>query len=69
VWLATLTKSIDADTEYKEDRLLRTITAPWTPEPDADLTAHTCAETFAATVFVSPHLHVLGLEVTGFVFP
>jgi hypothetical protein len=51
------------------DELLRTITAPCTEVPLADLTAQACAPTSGKTVTVLSHFHSLGLEVIGFLLP
>ncbi|MFC7617182.1 hypothetical protein ACFQV2_30910 [Actinokineospora soli] len=48
---------------------MRTITAPCTPDPLADLTAQICALTYSAMVFEVLHAQVLELEVIGFVLP
>ncbi|MFC5244151.1 hypothetical protein [Streptomyces atrovirens] len=58
-----------AETSTRRDVLLRTITAPCTEVPLADLIAQTCAPTLAAICSVLPHFHVLELEVIGFVLP
>src|SRR5262245_51594873 len=62
-------RSIDAFTRMGLDRLLRTITAPCTPLPDADLTPHACALMPAQGSTVWPQNHVLELEVMGLVLP
>ena len=60
---------VAAVTLTRLDVLLRTITAPCTPVPLADLIAQTCAATLVAICSVLLHFHVLGLEVIGFVLP
>ncbi|GAA4417234.1 hypothetical protein GCM10023148_15120 [Actinokineospora soli] len=62
-------RKISASEENRDDRLLRTITAPCTPDPLADLTAQICALTYSAMVFEVLHAQVLELEVIGFVLP
>lgn len=58
-----------AVTSTRLDLLLRTITAPCTEEPLADLIAQACAATLVAICSVLLHFHVLELEVIGFVLP
>jgi hypothetical protein len=60
------------------DRLLRTITAPCTEPPSDDLTEQTCPITpvpvgspaaVVSTATLVAQVHVLELEVIGFVLP